>query len=46
MCVSLCWNDYEVLECDTRKSLPFYMTKMHYVCESGVLSKNIIHILN
>jgi len=30
-CGSLCWIDYEVLECDTCAPLPFDVLKLHYV---------------
>jgi len=46
MCASLCcWNDYEVLKCNTCKSLPFYVMKMHYGWEYGHLTTNISRVL-
>ena len=45
ICGSLCcWNDYEVLECDTCRSLPFYVIKMHYACECVILKKDISRV--
>jgi len=45
MCGSLCcWNDYEVFECETCKSLSFYMSKMHYVWKCGDLTKKVSRV--
>ena len=45
MCGSLhCCNDYEMLKCIMRKSLPFYVIKMHQACKCGDLTKNVSRV--